>query len=259
MDYFAEFCIWIKSLGVGQQVYMSFQYLSVAVVGVFYFWISKKMDLKPSKVMIAYVIDSIIIYSLMLFIGWAGTGFERFGARNFVTIFIWAPAIFYSVGKLVGIPGGKLCLMNAPGALLIHGLSRPGCMIVGCCKGYEASWGIYNVQTDSYRVPIQLIEMVLALVLFGVLFYILKRKKYKDIPWLYPCMLFVYGLIQFICDFYRDNEKLSYGISQRGFHAVSMIVVGAVWLFVIYRKYEKEKLRKMRFNNCKKYKKGNRK
>ena len=247
MDWFAEFCIWIKSLDVGQDVYMSFHYLSVAAAALLFLWLAKKMNVKWWRALIALLVDCAVFYSLMMIIGWAESGFEAFGKRNLVTVFIWGPAIFFIGSKISGMPWKKLCVMSAPALPLIHGVSRPGCMIVGCCRGFESSFGIYNVKTGNYLFPIQTVEMLLSLAMVAVLVYILKRKKYEYVRWLYPFMLFVYGIIQFVCDFYRDNEKLSWGVSQRGYHALSLIIVGAIWLYVLYEIRLKEEARKNRF------------
>lgn len=251
MDWFAEFCIWIKAMGVGQKVYMSFHYLSVAVAAVFFIWLGRKMKVSRRRVLMALIIDSVIAYALMLLIGWSETGFSDFGRRNFVTVFAWGPLITLVGAKVAGVPWRKLCAMHAPEMLIVHAVSRPGCMIVGCCKGFECGFGIYNVKENAYLFPIQAVEMLIALALAAVLIYILKRHRYEAVRWLYPFMLSGYGMIQFVCDFYRDNEKV-YGIySQRGMHALFMIFVGIVWLGVIYCRWTKEQERKNRFKKKK--------
>lgn len=76
----------------------------------------------------------------------------------------------------------------APFIPLVHGFGRIGCFLAGCCYGKEYH-GFLSVQfpynelvpelCEVPRVPVQLIEAGLNFIMFGILFYLLRRKKMK--------------------------------------------------------------------------------
>lgn len=76
----------------------------------------------------------------------------------------------------------------APFIPLVHGFGRIGCFLAGCCYGKEYH-GFGSIQfpynelvpelCEVPRVPVQLIEAGLNFIMFGVLFFLLRRKKMK--------------------------------------------------------------------------------
>lgn len=74
----------------------------------------------------------------------------------------------------------------APLIPLVHGFGRIGCFLSGCCYGKEYH-GVFSVQfpynelvpelCEVPRVPVQLIEAGLNFIMFGILFYLLRRRK----------------------------------------------------------------------------------
>lgn len=78
--------------------------------------------------------------------------------------------------------------LYAPFIPLVHGFGRIGCFLAGCCYGKEYH-GFGSVQfpynelvpelSEVPRVPVQLIEAGLNFMMFGILFFLLRRKKMK--------------------------------------------------------------------------------
>ena len=52
----------------------------------------------------------------------------------------------------------------------------------------------------------------------------------------YAMFLVTFGGTRFLLEFLRDNEKLFLGISSLALHALFMVLVGTVWLMVLYEK-----------------------
>lgn len=118
-------------------------------------------------------------------------------------------------------------------------LAQLACLFPGCCRGYEWEFGIYNIKTGSYHFPTQILETVLTLLIFAYLVMHIKGKQYVSDGSLYPRMMILYGIMRFICELLRDNEKILLGIPAVAFHAAFMVIVGAVWMLILSRKKEK--------------------
>lgn len=89
----------------------------------------------------------------------------------------------------------------ARGVCLMMAVGRLGCHFSHCCLGVKAGWGVD--QGDGVpRVPIQLIEAGVMLVVFGV-FHLLERGD--RLPHRRLFLFFVvYGLVRFALEFWRE-------------------------------------------------------
>lgn len=97
----------------------------------------------------------------------------------------------------------KLADLTAPGFPLFHFWGRIGCFFAGCCYGKEANWGVAMASTpDILRIPIQLIEAVCILFIFGMLLYIERKNVGVSVLRLY---LGAYAFCRSILEFYRGD------------------------------------------------------
>lgn len=91
----------------------------------------------------------------------AGTCIQGFLLGGFGTLVLGA--------ALTGIGAGLLVDATTPGVLFAMSLARPGCFLGGCCAGRPTGsrWGMWSSdrRIGVRRVPVQLIEAALALVL----------------------------------------------------------------------------------------------
>ena len=92
-------------------------------------------------------------------------------------------------------------------------LEETSCIFPGCCAGYPWEHGIYNIKTNSYHFPTQIVETVLTLLIFVYLVSVIKDKKHVSDGSLYPHMMIFYGIMRFVCELLRDNEKILFGVS----------------------------------------------
>ena len=109
-------------------------------------------------------------------------GFVFYGGLLGAILGVWIYCRQYKV------PFQPLLDIFAPFIPLAHGFGRIGCFFAGCCYGKEYH-GIfcvrfpYNEQipelSEVPRVPVQLIEAGLNFVVFGILFYMAKKKTCK--------------------------------------------------------------------------------
>ncbi|MGN1095244.1 MAG: prolipoprotein diacylglyceryl transferase [Eubacteriales bacterium] len=124
---------------------------------------------------------------------------------------------------------------------IAHAFGRIGCFFAGCCYG-KATDSFLGVKFPglSHAVhPTQLYEALFLFILFGVLSYLLLKKRFKYNMSLY---LVAYGVFRFLIEFLRgdDRGKLLGALSPSQFWSILMIIGGIV-LFVFTRKHYKSK------------------
>lgn len=237
--------ILIKEQGLSQEIYSAFHLLSFFVAVPFFMWLAKRMNVSRKRAFFALLINCVIFLVLMNFIGWieAKLGLGNFGRKNVVTVYAWIPLICLAGVGLTKLDWKTLCTMMAPTMPFIQAVSRPGCLVAGCCKGFEWQWGIYNVNTGNYRFPMPVAEMLWIFAIVWVMLHILKRLKFKPLAWLYPLMLVIFGILQFISEFFIDNAKIVGNWSVRSFHELSIIIVGVVWLGILWHNEKKKNIK----------------
>ena len=94
---------------------------------------------------------------------------------------------------------------------LFHFFGRIGCFLGGCCFGVESHIGftvhgntLYPAVNDVNRLPIQLIESGLNLILFFVLLVLYKKKKFPHRMLI--VYFYIYPVIRFTDEFFRGDE-----------------------------------------------------
>ncbi len=143
----------------------------------------------------------------------------------------------------------------APGVALGQFFGRQGCFSAGCCWGKptDLSWGVHFTEAghENTGVPItdvaggalhlhptQLYESFAMLAVFGVLFYLHKRKRF-DGQVLIGYMI-LYPIVRFIIEFFRDDPRGDLfglttltGLSTS--QIISLLVAAGAIVFMIYR------------------------
>lgn len=230
----------VSNAGMTNTVYYSFHVLtiiSVLIAAIFY---GKRLGIDTKTAILVVV----IIYPLMDFwkrvLYWMESGFTNFGGENNVRIFVYVPLLGFLVAKLLRIEWKKMCDYLAPLVVLTQGVGHFGCVFSGCCGGYPANYGLYNITTGLYHFPIQPIEAITALLITAYLLASARKRKYIPDGKQYMIMLVMFGFTRFIWEFFRDNQKLVLGCSNLAFHALFMCIVGIVVLIVV-RNSEKKK------------------
>lgn len=123
-----------------------------------------------------------------------------------------------------------------PCIVIAHGFGRIGCLFDGCCYGdLTNSWigiNMYSGGAWGKRIPVQLFESFFLFALFGVLIYLLVRKKCEYTTSIY---LIVYGIWRFAIEFARTDERGSSGISfltPSQLTAIIMVLFGIGFIFL---------------------------
>ena len=229
-----------------QIVYYIFHVFGFIGVFVFNYFNSSNYSIKKahSCVITACVYSIMYIWIYILF--WIESGFSEFGGNNIVRGFVYIPLIAYPFGRLFKINLLTLCDFIAPCICLCQAISHVGCIFTGCCRGFENDWGIYNPALKIITFPSQLIESIIALIIFIVVIRYAKFKAYDLSGKSFALMLVLFGITRFICEFARVNNKILIGCSSLAFHALFMAIVGAIMMISLNYKKNIKVVRKRR-------------
>ncbi len=133
----------------------------------------------------------------------------------------------------------------APGCIVIaHAFGRIGCFCWGCCYGEatDSIWGMVFPNPELHLThavyPTQLYEAIFLFLLFGLLFWLLIKKKFI---YTFPIYLLAYGAFRFAIEYIRGDHRGTFigGMSPSQFWAVAMMVI-AVPLYFFFKWYYKK-------------------
>ena len=98
----------------------------------------------------------------------------------------------------------------------------------------NSNWGVLFFEDDVLRHPSQIYEAIFeGLVIFIVIFYIIKRKYYTYIN-IYSLFLVMYGIFRFTIEFYREPDShlgfIFLNISMGQLLCLPMIIIGLIFL-----------------------------
>lgn len=135
----------------------------------------------------------------------------------------------------------------APAIPLFHSFARVGCFLGGCCYGVESKFGFTVTGNELVpelngvsRFPVQLLEAILNLVLFFIIFGL--YKKSIENKRLQGRVLFIYFLsysvIRFCDEFLRgdDIRGFVFGLSTSQFISIILFIVSIVVLIYMHSK-----------------------
>lgn len=126
-----------------------------------------------------------------------------------------------------------------------HAFGRIGCFFAGCCYGKPTD-SIFGVQFPGAYFeqlgkvhPTQLYEAAFLFVLFGVLTWLLLKKKFQYTMTVY---LASYGVFRFFIEFLRYDDRGQLGKLLSPSQTMSLVFLGlAVLAFFLQRNYLKNK------------------
>ncbi|MEW6382219.1 MAG: prolipoprotein diacylglyceryl transferase [bacterium] len=158
---------------------------------------------------------------------------------------IWEGGLVFYGGLIASILTGLFYLKKhrlrvwkyadilAPAIALGQGIGRIGCLMAGCCYGKETScpWAIRFTDPHSLAVlnvplhPTQIYEAVGALLIFGLLLGLRKKKSFEgQIFWTYIAL---YSALRFVIEFFRGDEVRAFF-----WHTLSLTQVIGIALFL---------------------------
>ncbi len=163
-----------------------------------------------------------------------GTGANYFGLLFLIPIALLAVSIVFVVDPL---KNSDVLTMTFPIFLFVIKLA---CFFNGCCWGIPWEGGLYNHHPNhpGYQVPVQLFEIICAIVIF--IFLLIYRKKAKPGK-LLPMYMIIYSATRFPIEFLSAAHKPILGpFNTYHFLCIAGIVYGLIILLVV--KYFGEKI-----------------
>lgn len=137
-----------------------------------------------------------------------------FGGFVFYGGLIGAIAAVWIYCKQYKVPFAPLVDIYAPLIPFVHAFGRIACFCSGCCYGkeYHGPFAVqfpYNEQipelSEVPRIPVQLIETCTNFIVFGVIFYLAKKKKLKS-GQMMGIYLVYYSIARFFLEMLRGDE-----------------------------------------------------
>ena len=142
-----------------------------------------------------------------------------------------------------------------PAVALGHFFGRMGCFFAGCCWGRGAEGCSIAVQFSDTRAstgvplhthlyPTQLIEAILNLLNFVVLFILYKKKKFAG--QVFAVYIFNYAIIRFFIEYFRGDPDRGYvfGGMDQPFTSLSVpqliSIIGVLLAVILYRVFKKK-------------------
>ncbi len=146
----------------------------------------------------------------------------------------------FDVDPYIGI--GTLCIP------LFHFFGRIGCFMSGCCYGIESQHGLYFNYSVApgcsgvKRIPVQLIEAGVELLLFLILFFLFDKKKQTG-KFIFNSYMISYAIARFFIEFLRgDTYRGFIGVfSTSQFISILILVFYIVYGIIFIMKYRHDK------------------
>lgn len=172
--------------------------------------------------------------------------------------------VFYGglIGSVLGIiiyckryrmPVGPFLDVATVAIPVMHGIGRIGCFLAGCCYGMEYDGPLSIVFPENElieglsgvpRFPMQLVEAWYNLILFIVLFTLVKKRKLKN-GRVFGLYLICYSVMRFILEFFRGDAIRGHfnALSTSQWISLILLPIGCYILFVKNNIFELQKER----------------
>lgn len=223
---------------------------------------SRRVGQDPAKAMdlAFYMIVAAIVGSRILHV--LVSERERFFQNPLILFKIWEGGLVFYGGLIAcllvavwyirrhRLPMWTTCDIFAPGIALGHVFGRLGCLMAGCCYGRTAigSWCAITfpnnpssfAPTGIPLYPTQLMEASGEFVIFWILFFLRKYKKFEG--QLIATYLIAYAILRSVVEYFRGDVDRGFliepWISTSQFISLVMLTLGVVIYVVRWKKKE---------------------
>lgn len=229
----------IDHTGYRGWIYQGWIVIVYIVVAVFNLFWRRHYGYKWFRTLLITLAHLLSFDLFLMFVGWALTGFDTFGVKDYVAGCLFVPLFAMLFGKVFKDDWRKMLDFMTPGYMLALVIIKISCCFAGCCFSFPMAHGMWNPIFKEYLFPLQIVEGVVALLLTFVLMHIARRQEFKVTGRLYAWLLVLYGSTRFFLEFARLNVKIVGGISLYGFWAIATVLVGVIWLIADNRRVRK--------------------
>lgn len=210
-----------------------FGFLSVFIFNFFY---AKKYKIRPGKALLFSIVSYVLIFAWSYVLAWVANGFQ-WGHHNAIRVYIWFPLVLFFSSRIFHLDFNMCCDYVTPSTCIVYGIARVGCIFPGCCRGFPMEHGMMSYNAGYKCFPVQLCEAITSLLIAIIVIRISKKKNYDySENTLYPTMLILYGGTRFIWEFFADNRKVFWNISELALWAFATCLMGIIWLVIHAKK-----------------------
>ena len=228
----------IESTELANALYRACYVLGFVTTFVFNAVYARHYRIKAGKAFLLSLVSYMLIFGWSYVLAWVFNGFQ-WGHHNAIRVYIWFPAVLFVTAKLFRVDFKDSCEFFTPSTCIVYGIARMGCVLAGCCYGIPMAHGMYSYAAGYRCFPVQLCEALTSLAIAGLMMHLARKKNYDSRDnTLYPTMLVLYGGTRFIWEFFADNVKVLWHISELAFWALATCILGCVWLTLHRKKRE---------------------
>ncbi len=130
---------------------------------------------------------------------WFDTGANYFG------LIFTAPIIMTAFCFLFWINPIKQIDLSTPAFPISLAVTKIACAGAGCCHGMAWNYGVMNYKYERCEVPIQIIECLVAFLIFVFLIFYSKKAKPGTV---YPLFVILFSGTRFFTEFLRGEDNL---------------------------------------------------
>jgi len=130
--------------------------------------------------------------------------------------------------RRAGLPFWRTADLLAPYLALGYGIVRIGCFANGCCYGKPTGgfWGVVFPHLDDIaRHPTQIYSSVSGFLLFGLLYYLLRHKRFDGQVFL--AYVILYGITRTLIESLRENLTVWGPVTVSQLVSVLMVIAAA--------------------------------
>lgn len=186
------------------------------------------------KLFVLCILGGVIGSKVLFILSRAIWIFQNFTPANLVSLVLHSGYVFY--GGLLGVLSmiqlyakrskrytvKQLYVLMTPTIPLFHCFGRIGCLMAGCCFGFELSVPVTIHGLTLTRFPSQLLEALFEAILF---FILLILEKLISAHSLLPVYLITYACFRFVAEFFRGDEirGIFFGLSTSQWISIAIL------------------------------------
>lgn len=206
-------------------------YWTMCAIGMFLIFVlcilrNQKYGFSLWKAIILAISIDIFGIAGVLLLGFLQGGFT-FGNYSFMGALLFTPILVALIGLVLRVDVIKAVAFSALPICAMGACMKVGCFLSGCCEG---------IVLNGDRVPVQLIESGISLVIFVVLLVL--EQKTQNLRILFPCYMLFYAATRFPIEYLRNTPKDLFGMSAGQVTAAVVFLLGLA-AFVLIVKFSK--------------------
>lgn len=146
---------------------------------------------------------------------------------SFYGAVLYAPLLMVLVGIIIRIKPFEMLDLCAPAGCIALIFMKIQCMITGCCYGMILR---FDPNGRPVRFPSQIVELICGIVLFVVIFMLIRSKKQQG--YIFAWFMLLYGASRFLLNLLRDTQPFVLGLSAGCFWSIISVAIGGTVLLL---------------------------